>query len=158
MKLDEDGDEILSVTTCTEDDDVVLTTARGQCIRFPVTDVRVFAGRNSVGVRGGRLECRWHLTGLQKRLDGIGGDIGEYAARVIDEGLASPLERGGHTAGPQPGNHQFTWLQQRHASSTLITIGWPVWATLPAVALEMRCLPIGASIFHLVQNGNFRFT
>jgi DNA gyrase subunit A len=52
MKLEEEGDEILNVETCTENDDVLLTTALGQCIRFPVDDVRVFAGRNSVGVRG----------------------------------------------------------------------------------------------------------
>ncbi|MGP2492223.1 DNA gyrase subunit A [Mesorhizobium sp. PUT5] len=52
MKLDEEGDEILGVETCTENDDVLLTVASGQCIRFPVSDVRVFAGRNSVGVRG----------------------------------------------------------------------------------------------------------
>ncbi|TCQ78375.1 DNA gyrase subunit A [Ochrobactrum sp. BH3] len=52
MKLEEEGDEILSVDTCTEFDDVLLTCAGGQCIRFPVTDVRVFAGRNSIGVRG----------------------------------------------------------------------------------------------------------
>ncbi|MDK1477448.1 DNA gyrase subunit A [Sinorhizobium sp. 6-117] len=52
MKLDEEGDQILSVDTCTEFDDVLLTTALGQCIRFPVSDVRVFAGRNSIGVRG----------------------------------------------------------------------------------------------------------
>ena len=52
MKLEEDGDEILNVETCTDRDDVLLTTALGQCIRFPVDDVRVFAGRNSVGVRG----------------------------------------------------------------------------------------------------------
>ena len=52
MKLDDDGDEILSVETCTENNDVVLTTAGGQCIRFAVSDVRVFAGRNSIGVRG----------------------------------------------------------------------------------------------------------
>jgi DNA gyrase subunit A len=52
MKLDSDGDEILNVETCNELDDVLLTTALGQCIRFPVDDVRVFAGRNSVGVRG----------------------------------------------------------------------------------------------------------
>jgi DNA gyrase subunit A len=52
MKLDEAGDEILSVETCTENDDVLLTADSGQCIRFPVSDVRVFAGRNSVGVRG----------------------------------------------------------------------------------------------------------
>ncbi|WP_127523616.1 DNA gyrase subunit A [Mesorhizobium sp. Z1-4] len=52
MKLDDEGDEILGVYTCTEHDDVLLTADSGQCIRFPVTDVRVFAGRNSVGVRG----------------------------------------------------------------------------------------------------------
>lgn len=52
MKLEDESDEILSVETCTEFDDVLLTAAGGQCIRFPVTDVRVFAGRNSIGVRG----------------------------------------------------------------------------------------------------------
>ncbi|WFR96775.1 DNA gyrase subunit A [Rhizobium tumorigenes] len=52
MKLDEDGDEILSVETCSEHQDVLMTTALGQCIRFSVSDVRVFAGRNSIGVRG----------------------------------------------------------------------------------------------------------
>jgi len=51
MKLGE-GEEILSVDTCTEADDILLTTAAGQCIRFPVPEVRVFAGRNSIGVRG----------------------------------------------------------------------------------------------------------
>lgn len=52
MKLEEEGDEILSVDTCTVNDDVLLTAAGGQCIRFRVDDVRVFAGRNSIGVRG----------------------------------------------------------------------------------------------------------
>ncbi len=52
MKLEEEGDEILGVETCTEHDDVLLTTALGQAIRFPVDEVRVFAGRNSIGVRG----------------------------------------------------------------------------------------------------------
>ncbi|TCD13244.1 DNA gyrase subunit A [Oricola cellulosilytica] len=52
MKLDDEGSEILNVATCSESDDVLLTTALGQCIRFPVTGIRVFAGRNSVGVRG----------------------------------------------------------------------------------------------------------
>ncbi|KCZ55066.1 DNA gyrase subunit A [Hyphomonas beringensis] len=54
MKLDED-DGIVSVKICTENDDILLTTALGQCIRFAATDVRVFAGRNSTGVRGIRL-------------------------------------------------------------------------------------------------------
>jgi DNA gyrase subunit A len=51
MKLD-DGEEIVDVQICTERDDVLLTAAAGQCIRFPVTDVRVFTGRTSMGVRG----------------------------------------------------------------------------------------------------------
>ena len=55
MKLNE-GDHLVRVRTCTEDDDVLLSTLNGKCIRFPVTDVRVFAGRNSVGVRGVRLD------------------------------------------------------------------------------------------------------
>jgi DNA gyrase subunit A len=55
MKLEE-GESIASVQLCTEQDDVLLTTANGACIRFPVTDVRVFKGRDSVGVRGIRLE------------------------------------------------------------------------------------------------------
>ena len=51
MKLDE-GDNIVDVQICTADDDVLLTTALGQCIRFCVDDVRVFKGRDSTGVRG----------------------------------------------------------------------------------------------------------
>lgn len=51
MKLD-DNEAIVDVQICTERDDVLLTAAGGQCIRFPVTDVRVFTGRTSMGVRG----------------------------------------------------------------------------------------------------------
>jgi DNA gyrase subunit A len=51
MKLD-DGESIVDVQICTERDDVLLTAAGGQCIRFPVPDVRVFTGRTSMGVRG----------------------------------------------------------------------------------------------------------
>jgi DNA gyrase subunit A len=51
MKLDE-GDGIVDVQICTENDDVLLTSAAGQCIRFAVSDVRVFQGRTSMGVRG----------------------------------------------------------------------------------------------------------
>ncbi len=51
MKLDA-GESIVDVQICREDDDVLLTTYRGQCIRFRVSDVRVFKGRDSQGVRG----------------------------------------------------------------------------------------------------------
>jgi DNA gyrase subunit A len=51
MRIDE-GERIVDVQICSDKDDVLLTTARGQCIRFPVDDVRVFKGRDSMGVRG----------------------------------------------------------------------------------------------------------
>ena len=58
MKLESEDDRIINVALCTEDDDVFLVSEKGRAIRFPATDVRVFAGRNSVGVRGIRLaEC-----------------------------------------------------------------------------------------------------
>jgi DNA gyrase subunit A len=51
MRLDE-GERIVDVQICNDRQDVLLTTARGQCIRFAVGDVRVFKGRDSMGVRG----------------------------------------------------------------------------------------------------------
>ena len=54
MKLDE-GDKLINVRICHEDNDVMLAARSGKCIRFPVTDVRVFVGRNSTGVRGIKL-------------------------------------------------------------------------------------------------------
>src|SRR6185312_11638468 len=51
MKL-ADGEAIVDVQICTEKDDVLLTANGGQCIRFAVPEVRVFAGRTSMGVRG----------------------------------------------------------------------------------------------------------
>lgn len=55
MKLEDDSDAIVDVQLCAPEDDVLLTTALGQCIRFSVEDVRVFTGRTSTGVRGIRL-------------------------------------------------------------------------------------------------------
>jgi DNA gyrase subunit A len=55
MKLDE-GDTIVQVAISRPDDDVLLTTADGQCVRFLISDeVRLFKGRDSTGVRGIRL-------------------------------------------------------------------------------------------------------
>ncbi|MFZ2003490.1 MAG: DNA gyrase subunit A [Stellaceae bacterium] len=52
---EDEGDRLIAVATCTVDDDVLLATKNGKAIRFPIEDVRVFAGRSSVGVRGIRL-------------------------------------------------------------------------------------------------------
>ncbi|MEL6232913.1 MAG: DNA gyrase C-terminal beta-propeller domain-containing protein, partial [Pseudomonadota bacterium] len=54
MKLPE-GVSLVNARICAQTDDVLLTTALGKAIRFAVTDVRVFKGRDSTGVRGIRL-------------------------------------------------------------------------------------------------------
>nr|WP_149539108.1 DNA gyrase subunit A [Siccirubricoccus phaeus] len=56
MKLEE-GDSLIGVATCREGDDVLLATRRGRAIRFQAAEdvLRVFAGRDSSGVRGIRL-------------------------------------------------------------------------------------------------------
>ncbi|HML10526.1 MAG TPA: DNA gyrase C-terminal beta-propeller domain-containing protein, partial [Stellaceae bacterium] len=57
MKFEgEDADDrLIAVAPCSDANDVLLATKSGKAIRFPVADVRVFAGRSSVGVRGIRL-------------------------------------------------------------------------------------------------------
>ncbi|MBT5456032.1 MAG: DNA gyrase subunit A, partial [Rhodospirillaceae bacterium] len=54
MKLG-DGDKLIGVQVSDKQQDILLATAAGKCIRFPSTAVRLFAGRNSTGVRGIRL-------------------------------------------------------------------------------------------------------
>lgn len=56
MKLEE-GDRLVGVDVCEMGQDMMLSTRMGKAIRFPIDDdtVRVFAGRNSIGVRGIRL-------------------------------------------------------------------------------------------------------
>ncbi|MFN0114995.1 MAG: DNA gyrase subunit A [Paracoccaceae bacterium] len=54
MKLPENT-KLVNARICGEDDDIMLVTAMGRAIRFPTTEVRVFKGRDSTGVRGIRL-------------------------------------------------------------------------------------------------------
>jgi len=55
MKLEEEGERLIGVAVCRDDQDVMLAAKNGKCIRFAVDDVRVFASRNSTGVRGIKL-------------------------------------------------------------------------------------------------------
>ncbi|TXH81872.1 MAG: DNA gyrase subunit A [Rhizobium sp.] len=87
MKLEEEGDEILSVETCTERDDVLMTTALGQCIRFSVSDVRVFAGRNSIGVRGITLASGDRIISMTivRHVDAEPWERAAYLKRSVSE-------------------------------------------------------------------------
>ena len=91
MKLDE-GDRIIGVAVCNENNDVLLTTADGQAIRFPVTDVRVFKGREFAGVRGIKLEgatrsSPWPSSPMSKRLPA------ERMAYVRQANMRAPRRR-----------------------------------------------------------------
>jgi DNA gyrase subunit A len=90
MKLDED-EAIVDVQICTERDDVLLTAAGGQCIRFPVTDVRVFTGRTSMGVRGIALSKGDRLISLTilRHVDADAEERAGYLRR------ANAVRRGG---------------------------------------------------------------
>ena len=87
MKLEEEGDAILNVETCSEDDDVLMTTSLGQCIRFPVSDVRVFAGRNSVGVRGITIAEDDSIISMTilRHVDATPGQRAAYIKRALAE-------------------------------------------------------------------------
>jgi DNA gyrase subunit A len=91
MKLDE-GEAIVDVQICTERDDVLLTSASGQCIRFPVADVRVFQGRTSMGVRGIALAEGDRLISLSI-LHHLDAGVEERAAYLK---RASAVRRGGN--------------------------------------------------------------
>ena len=63
MKLDS-KERIISVQTCTENNDILLTSKKGQSIRFNVDKVRVFASRSSTGVRGIKLSKGDSVVGM----------------------------------------------------------------------------------------------
>jgi DNA gyrase subunit A len=63
MKLEPD-DGIVGVQTCTDANDVLLTTREGKCIRFALSDLRIFKGRNSTGVRGIKLAASDEVVSL----------------------------------------------------------------------------------------------
>ncbi|MES0808858.1 DNA gyrase subunit A [Roseibium sp. SCPC15] len=125
MKL-EDGDGIVGVDTCSEHADVMLTTNFGQCIRFPVTDVRVFAGRNSVGVRGIKLADGDRVISMQI-LHHIDVDAEERAAYLklsrAMRGEAEENGNGGDEEGVVAGDlPQERYAQMSAAEQIILTI------------------------------------
>lgn len=63
MKLE--GDQaLIGVALCKEQDDILLSTKDGKCIRFPVSKLRVFQSRNSTGVRGIKLDNKNKVIAL----------------------------------------------------------------------------------------------
>ena len=84
MKLDA-GDRLIGVATARDGQDVLLATRGGRCIRFQITDdtVRVFAGRDSSGVRGIRLADGDEVNSLAV-LEHVDANVAERAAYLRD--------------------------------------------------------------------------
>jgi DNA gyrase subunit A len=121
MKLAE-GDRIMGVATCTEDQDFLLTTRSGKCIRFPVTDVRVFKGRDSTGVRGIKLPDGDEVVSLSLlyHSDASSAEARAYlkqasAARRAESGEAeAPIEI--EEADAEDGGEEATLTPERYAA------------------------------------------
>ena len=94
MKLDE-GDKLINVRICTENDDVLLAARSGKCIRFAASDIRLFAGRASTGVRGIRLADDDEVISMSilKHCDASAEERDEYA-RVSSAIKRIAAERG----------------------------------------------------------------
>jgi len=92
MKLDE-GDQIVAVKIARNQDDVLLGTALGKCIRFKVDDVRVFAGRTSTGVRGIKLAEDDRVISCSI-LNGVSIDMDERDAYLRQAGAARRAQDG----------------------------------------------------------------
>ena len=93
------GEGIVDVAICTEKDDVLLTSSGGQCIRFPVPDVRVFSGRTSMGVRGIALEPDDRLISMSilRHIDVTSDERAAYLKRAsaIRRGTGAEVEATG---------------------------------------------------------------
>ncbi len=63
MKLD-NNDKIVGVKICKDDQDVILSTKFGKCIRFETKKLRVFKGRSSKGIKGIELATNDQIVSL----------------------------------------------------------------------------------------------
>nr|WP_255726686.1 DNA gyrase subunit A [Microvirga sp. ACRRW] len=123
MKLDE-GDTIIDVQICSEHDDVLLTTAKGQCIRFPVTDVRVFKGRDSMGVRGINLAEGDDIISMAilRHVEATGEERAAYLKmrRAVMGEQSADAEANGSDDAEEIENGNFSLSQERYAEMSAL--------------------------------------
>ncbi len=126
MKLDP-GDMIAGVELCTAADDVMLTTAQGQCIRFSVDEVRVFKGRDSTGVRGIRLEDGDHLISMSilRHVEATADERGAFLK--MSRAVAGEEAEANGNGGDEEASSETTLSQERYAEmgaaeQTILTI------------------------------------
>ncbi|BCW89263.1 DNA gyrase subunit A [Alphaproteobacteria bacterium SO-S41] len=120
MKLDDD-DHIAGVAICTENDDVLLSTKGGKAMRFPVTEVRVFKGRDSTGVRGVKLAADDELIslGIMRHVEATAAEARAYLKQVAlarrPEGEEAPVEDAVADDGEEEASEEATLSPERFA-------------------------------------------
>ncbi len=129
MKIDE-GESIVGVQICTEKDDVLLTAAGGQCIRFAVPEVRVFAGRTSMGVRGINLEEGDKVISLSilRHVEASADERAAYLKRASavrrgeegEEGAPDAEEAGSDSAAIELGEQRY--VEMSEAEQFVLTV------------------------------------
>ena len=130
MKLADDGGErLIGVQPARDDQNVLLATRLGKCIRFALDDVRVFASRNSTGVRGVKLADGDEVISLSL-LRHVAGTVEERAtylrhAALLRRGTDTPEPEAddGETAGaPQVSLSEMRLAELSAAEEFLLTV------------------------------------
>ncbi|MCD1626834.1 DNA gyrase subunit A [Seohaeicola saemankumensis] len=124
MKLPE-GIELVNARICSEDDDVMLVTDSGRAIRFSTTDVRVFKGRDSTGVRGIRLlgDDRVVSMSVIRHFDATAEERAAYLKmRRAMAGLADDAEGEEDEAPADPNFSNERYVEMSAAENLILTI------------------------------------
>ncbi len=92
MKLDND-DKIIGVKICKENQDIMLSSLNGKCIRFESKKLRLFKGRSSKGIKGINLGDKDKIVSLsivekiEKKSDKNGKVEGRYILSITENGF-----------------------------------------------------------------------
>ena len=88
-----EGEHVLSVIQISEDDEILLTTERGQLTRIPAHEIRR-VGRASLGVRIMNLNAGDHLTGVARiiKIEGEGSDTAEETENAENTAIPEAAE------------------------------------------------------------------
>ncbi|OZB18314.1 MAG: DNA gyrase subunit A [Rhodobacterales bacterium 34-62-10] len=124
MKLP-DGVELVNARICSPDDDVMLVTDSGRAIRFPTTDVRVFKGRDSTGVRGIRLLGTDRVVSMSviRHFDATAEERAAYLKmRRAMAGLADDAEAEDEEAPADPNFSTERYAEMSAAENLILTI------------------------------------
>jgi DNA gyrase subunit A len=124
MKLPE-GVELVNARICSPDDDVMLVTDSGRAIRFPTTDVRVFKGRDSTGVRGIRLmgDDRVVSMSVIRHFDATADERAAYLKmRRLVAGVTEETETDEEEGNADTGITQDRYAEMSAAENLILTI------------------------------------